>query len=116
VFTLGGDPVSLGPYTSVMKRVTGGTTLRGINVQTENATVLPAAQQQITELLRQRHRITGGREDDFTVHNQQEIAEMATATARVMRVLLGAIASVSLIVGGIGVRAPGIPAPAALQP
>ena len=83
------DDVVVAPYTSVLKRVTGGTTLRGIIVQTSDATALAAAQQQITDLLRQRHRIGPGRDDDFTVHNQQEIAEMATATARVMRILLG---------------------------
>ena len=97
------DDVVVAPYTSVLKRVTGGTTLRGIIVQTSDATALAAAQQQITDLLRQRHRIGPGRDDDFTVHNQQEIAEMATATARVMRILLGTIASVSLVVGGIGI-------------
>ncbi len=97
------DDVIIVPYSSAMKRVLGQTTLRGITVQTADANVLPAAQQQITDLLRQRHRIGQGREDDFTVHNQQEIAEMATATARVMAVLLGAIASISLVVGGIGI-------------
>jgi putative ABC transport system permease protein len=54
-------------------------------------------------LLRQRHNIRAGRDDDFTVRNQQEIAETATATSRVMTLLLGAIASVSLVVGGIGI-------------
>ncbi len=97
------DDVIILPYTSAMKRVTGQTTLRGINIQAANAAALPIAEQQITDLLRQRHRLGPGREDDFTVHNQQEIAEMATATAKVMSVLLGAIASVSLIVGGIGI-------------
>jgi putative ABC transport system permease protein len=97
------DDVIIMPYTSAMKRVLGATTLRGIAIQTGNADVMATAQQQIIELLRQRHRITGGREDDFTVHNQQDIAEMATATAKVMRLLLGAIASVSLVVGGIGI-------------
>src|SRR5262249_26131599 len=57
----------------------------------------------ITELLRQRHNIRPGRDDDFTVRNQQEIAEAATATSKIMTLLLGAIASVSLIVGGIGI-------------
>jgi putative ABC transport system permease protein len=86
-----------------MKRVTGGTTLRNINVQVGNANELDAAQQQIIALLRQRHNIREGRDDDFTVRNQQEIAEAATATADVMKGLLGAIAGVSLIVGGIGI-------------
>src|SRR3954447_7380741 len=97
------DDVVIMPYTSAMKRVAGGTTLRNINVQVANATDLEPAQQQITSLLRQRHNIRAGRDDDFTVRNQQEIAEAATATADVMAGLLGAIAGVSLVVGGIGI-------------
>jgi putative ABC transport system permease protein len=97
------DDVVVMPYTSAMKRVAGGTTLRNINVQVANATDLEPAQQQITSLLRQRHNIRAGRDDDFTVRNQQEIAEAATATADVMAGLLGAIAGVSLVVGGIGI-------------
>jgi putative ABC transport system permease protein len=97
------DDVVVMPYTSAMKRVAGGTTLRNINVQVATATDLEPAQQQITSLLRQRHNIRAGRDDDFTVRNQQEIAEAATATADVMAGLLGAIAGVSLVVGGIGI-------------
>ena len=97
------DDIVIMPYTSAMKRVIGGTTLRGINVQVGSPDDLGPAQQQITELLRQRHNIRPGREDDFTVRNQQEIAETATSTSRVMALLLGAIASVSLLVGGIGI-------------
>ena len=97
------DDVVVMPYTSAMKRVTGATTLRGINVQVALPTDLAPSQDQIISLLRQRHNIRPGKEDDFTVRNQQEIAEMATATSKVMTLLLGAIASVSLIVGGIGI-------------
>jgi putative ABC transport system permease protein len=97
------DDIVIMPYTSAMKRVIGGSTLRGINVQVATPDELAPAQQQITELLRQRHNIRPGRDDDFTVRNQQEIAEAATETSRVMSLLLGAIASVSLIVGGIGI-------------
>jgi putative ABC transport system permease protein len=97
------DDIVIMPYTSAMKRVMGGTTLRGINVQVASPNDLAPAQQQITELLRQRHNIHSGRDDDFTVRNQQEIAETATATSRIMTLLLGAIASVSLVVGGIGI-------------
>jgi len=97
------DDIVIMPYTSAMKRVMGGTTLRAINVQVASPNDLAPAQQQITELLRQRHNIRPGRDDDFTVRNQQEIAEAATETSRVMTWLLGAIASVSLIVGGIGI-------------
>jgi putative ABC transport system permease protein len=97
------DDIVIMPYTSAMKRVIGGTTLRGINVQVATPNDLAPAQQQITELLRQRHNIRPGRDDDFTVRNQQEIAEAATATSKIMTLLLGAIASVSLVVGGIGI-------------
>jgi putative ABC transport system permease protein len=97
------DDVVIMPYTSAMKRVVGGTTLRNVNVQVASAADLAPAQQQITSLLRQRHNIRAGRDDDFTVRNQQEIAEAATATADVMTGLLGAIAGVSLVVGGIGI-------------
>ncbi len=86
-----------------MKRVIGGTTLRNVNVQMGDPAQITAAQQQIVSLLRQRHNIRPGRDDDFTVRTQQEIAETATATSRVMTVLLGAIAGVSLLVGGIGI-------------
>jgi putative ABC transport system permease protein len=97
------DDVVIMPYTSAMKRVAGGTTLRNINVQVANASDLEPVQQQIISLLRQRHNIRPGRDDDFTVRNQQEIAQAATATTEVMTGLLGAIAGVSLVVGGIGI-------------
>jgi putative ABC transport system permease protein len=97
------DDIVVMPYTSAMKRVSGGTTLRNINVQVGDARQMSAAQQQIIELLRQRHNIRAGRDDDFTVRNQQEIADAATATTDVMTGLLGAIAGVSLVVGGIGI-------------
>jgi putative ABC transport system permease protein len=86
-----------------MKRVIGGYRLHSINVQIGNANDLSGAQQQIIELLRQRHNIRATQDDDFTVRGQQEIVDTATATSRVMTLLLGAVASVSLIVGGIGI-------------
>ncbi len=97
------DDIVVMPYTSAMKRVIGGTTLRNINAQIGDERQVEAAQQQIISLLRQRHNIRRGRDDDFTVRTQQEIAEAASATSRVMTVLLGAIAGVSLLVGGIGI-------------
>jgi putative ABC transport system permease protein len=97
------DDIVIMPYTSAMKRVAGGTTLRNINVQVDDASQMNAAQKQIIDLLRQRHNIRPGRDDDFTVRSQQEIADAATATTNVMTGLLGAIAGVSLVVGGIGI-------------
>src|SRR5260221_3463042 len=86
-----------------MKRLTGEVTLRSSNVQAANGKVMPQVEQQIASLLRQRHHSVPGRDDDFTVRSQQEIAEMATATSNVLTLLLAAIAAVSLVVGGIGI-------------
>jgi putative ABC transport system permease protein len=61
------------------------------------------AEQEITELLRQRHRIPPGRDDDFSVRNLSEMAEAAEATQKTLATLLGSIAGVSLMVGGIGI-------------
>jgi putative ABC transport system permease protein len=97
------DDIVVMPYTSAMKRVTGGTVLRNIEVQIGDGRQIAPAQQQIISLLRQRHHIRPGHDDDFTVRTQEEIAQTATATTAVMTVLLGSIAGVSLVVGGIGI-------------
>ncbi len=97
------DDVVILPYTSAMKRVMGQTMLRGMNIQAASADVLLQVQDQITTLLRQRHRIQPGRDDDFTVRGQQDIATMATEQSKTMTILLAAVAGVSLVVGGIGI-------------
>jgi putative ABC transport system permease protein len=97
------DDVVIVPYTSALRRLFGATMLRGITVQAKSASELDDVQLEINNLLRQRHRIQPGRDDDFIVRTQQEIAEAATATSKVMTALLAAIASVSLMVGGIGI-------------
>lgn len=97
------DDVIIMPYTSAMKRVMGVTTLRAINVQAVSERQLAETQRQLTDLLRQRHRIQPGRDDDFNVRNQQEIAEAATATSKIMAMFLSIVAGVSLLVGGIGI-------------
>jgi putative ABC transport system permease protein len=97
------DDVIIAPYTSVMKRLLRTTTLAQINVQTASLDLLVPVQRQIEGILREHHHIAPPKDDDFTVRNQQEITEMATATTKVMTALLGAIASVSLLVGGIGI-------------
>ena len=96
------DDVIVQPYTSLMKRLQGTTTLRGINISTATPADLAPVQQQITDLLRQRHRTTPTT-DDFSVRNQQEIAEAANNASQTMRFLLVAVAVVSLVVGGIGI-------------
>jgi putative ABC transport system permease protein len=97
------DDVIFVPYTSAMKRLTGDTTFRSVSLQTASPELMKGVQQQVTELLRQKHRILDGREDDFLVRTQQEITETATETSRTMTTLLGCIAGVSLLVGGIGI-------------
>ena len=96
------DDLVIVPYTSAMKRVTKQTMLRSINAQAATAGVITNAQNDIIALLRQRHRTTE-QTDDFTVRNQIEIAQTQTAAADAMTWLLGAIAGISLVVGGIGI-------------
>jgi putative ABC transport system permease protein len=97
------DDVIIVPYTTAMKRFAGVTTLRAIIVQAADADRITEVQNAITALLRQRHRIQPGADDDFMLRSQQEIADTMTATTDVMTALLAAIASVSLLVGGIGI-------------
>jgi putative ABC transport system permease protein len=94
------DDTVIIPYTSHLRRVSRRQNLNSILVQAVSPEQMPAIQQQITDLLQQRRQ---GREPDFTVRNQVELAEAATETSRTMTMLLGAIAGVSLIVGGIGI-------------
>lgn len=94
------DDVVIIPYTTAMRRTSRRDRLSSILIQAQSPEQMPAIQQDITDLLQQRRQ---GREPDFTVRNQLEIAEAATATSRTMTALLGAIAGVSLIVGGIGI-------------
>jgi putative ABC transport system permease protein len=97
------DDLIIIPYTSAMKRVQRVTTLNSIIVQTAKPELLSLVQEQIIGLLRQRHKIAPGKDDDFTVRNQQEIAEMATAQSKTMTALLAGVAVISLVVGGIGI-------------
>jgi len=97
------DDTVMIPYTTMQKRLMRITWLQSIVVKAVNAERVPEAQEQITSLLRQRHRIGPDREDDFNVRNLSDITEAATSTARVMAVLLGSVASISLLVGGIGI-------------
>ncbi len=97
------DDVVIVPYTSSMKRLFGGSTLRSIIVQAQSTKALATVQAQIISLMRQRHKIIPGHDDDFTVRTQQEIAQMASSAAATMQGLLLAVACVSLLVGGIGI-------------
>ena len=91
------------PYTTAMRRLQGVDYIRSVDIRAVSASQMTAAQSQIEELLRVRHRIAPGAEDDFTVRNMSEIAETAAQATQMMTVLLGSIASISLLVGGIGI-------------
>ncbi|MGZ8488357.1 MAG: ABC transporter permease [Candidatus Binatia bacterium] len=97
------DDTVMIPYTTMQKRLMRITFVQSIVVRAVSAEKVQEAQEQITLLLRQRHRIAEGREDDFTVRNLSDIAEAAQSTARVMAILLGSVAGISLLVGGIGI-------------
>jgi putative ABC transport system permease protein len=91
------------PYTTAMRRLQGIDYIQSVDVRAVSSDQMPQAQAQIEELLRVRHRIAPGAEDDFTVRNMSEIAETAAEATQMMTVLLGSIASISLLVGGIGI-------------
>jgi putative ABC transport system permease protein len=97
------DDTVMIPYTTMQKRLMRITYVQSIVVRAVSAEKVAEAQEQITLLLRQRHRIADGREDDFMVRNLSDIAEAAQSTARVMAILLGSVAGISLLVGGIGI-------------
>ena len=91
------------PYTTAMKRITGDRYLRSVNLQIRQADRVEIAQAQITSLLRQRHRLVAGQSDDFNIFNQKDIADTVSAVTGTVKLLLGAISSLSLVVGGIGI-------------
>ena len=91
------------PYTTAQKRLMGITYIENIIVSAVSPQAIDRATDEITSLLRQRHRIGRDQDDDFEVRSQQDIADAATQMSGVLTVLLGAIASVSLLVGGIGI-------------
>jgi len=97
------DDTAFAPYTTVQKKILGNTNLRIAYVSAISQDATYTAQQQITELLRQRHKLTASEGDDFTVRNMTDIAEAANETNNTMTILLACIASVSLLVGGIGI-------------
>jgi putative ABC transport system permease protein len=97
------DDIAFAPYTTVQKKILGSPRLQIAYVSAISQDATYTAQSQITELLRQRHKLRPGEPDDFTVRNMSDIADAANATNNTMTILLACIASVSLLVGGIGI-------------
>ena len=99
------DDTAMMPYTTIQKKMLGQALprIQQISVSAISSDATSAAKDQITNLLRERHQIRPGQPDDFRVNNLTEVAEAAEATTQVMTMLLGSIAAVSLLVGGIGI-------------
>ncbi len=97
------DDVVLVPLTTAQERLMGITFIRSINIQVSSPDKINEVQSQVEALLRQRHHITNGKEDDFTVNNLTSILETMNSTTAMLTLFLGSIAAISLIVGGIGI-------------
>jgi putative ABC transport system permease protein len=97
------DDVVLAPYTTVNTRLAGRQFIGQIVASTFSPGEIPSAQEEIRAVMREAHRLSDWEEDDFTIRNQDDLAEAAQTTTDVMTNLLFAIASVSLVVGGIGI-------------
>jgi putative ABC transport system permease protein len=97
------DDIIFVPITTLQKKITGQPWLRWIVVSAVSQPASYTAQQQITSLLRDRHRIRSAQDDDFFVRNLADVADLADQNARLFTILVASIASISLLVGGIGV-------------
>jgi putative ABC transport system permease protein len=97
------DDVIFVPYTTAATRLNGKNRIPQIVASAGSQQDIPAAQDEIRGLVRESHRLASGDEDDFTVRNQTDLAQAAESSTTVMTMLLAAIASISLLVGGIGI-------------
>ena len=97
------DDVVYIPLTTAQNRMMGITNVQRITVQAENENVINDVQAEVEQVLRTRHRIKDGGTDDFTVGNMAQIMETMLSTANNITILLGCIAAISLLVGGIGI-------------
>lgn len=100
------DDTIIIPLTTAQRKVFGSQfqgAVRMMMVQTTTQEIMPVVEKSMTELLRQRHRIREGMDNDFFLRNLTAVADSAAESTRVMSLLLGAIASISLLVGGIGI-------------
>ena len=97
------DDVVLAPYTTVMKRILAIDYIQGLFASATDEDKTDETIDAITEVLRARHKLQDGQEDDFEIRSQQELSEMMNSTSDMMTVLLACIAGISLLVGGIGI-------------
>jgi putative ABC transport system permease protein len=97
------DDTMIMPFTTVQKKIKGIDWLNDIMCSAVSVAAIPTAERQITALLRERHHLRADEESDFNLRHPAEIAEARAESQRIMTILLASIASVSLVVGGIGI-------------
>ncbi|MEX0928533.1 MAG: ABC transporter permease, partial [Balneolales bacterium] len=97
------DDIIIVPYSTGFQRISGRSHAMVINVQVYDQESMNIAREKMIDLLRERHRLAPDQENDFTIQTQEEVAQAATETSRVMTWLLASIAGISLFVGGIGI-------------
>ncbi|CDX03818.1 Macrolide export ATP-binding/permease protein MacB [Desulfitobacterium hafniense] len=97
------DDMIYAPISSVQSRLVGSKSVRQIYIEAESAQLMTEAQDQVTYALQLAHKIQSGQENDFTITNQAEVLESMEEISQTMTLLLGGIAGISLLVGGIGV-------------
>lgn len=91
------------PFTTVQERMMHITYVNNIVISSDNANDLSQIESDVTNLLRTRHRIQTGKEDDFSIQNSQDLMETMKSTTQTLTIFLGSIAAISLLVGGIGI-------------
>lgn len=97
------DDIVIAPFTTVQTRMLTVTWIHSIMVSATSEAMIPEATDQITQVLKERHRLGASEEPDFTIRSQADISSTATATSGILTILLATIASISLLVGGIGI-------------
>jgi len=97
------DDVIIAPYTTVQKRILAQTHIQSIQMSARSAEESVLAESQVEEVLRRTHRLRENEDNDFEIRSQEELATTMTSVTEILTILLGAIAGISLLVGGIGI-------------
>jgi putative ABC transport system permease protein len=97
------DDIIIAPSRTVHERLTGGRFISSIQVSAVSPSQIPRAKEELRQIMRDAHKLTQGEDDDFTIQDQADLATAATETSKILTILLGSVAGVSLIVGGIGI-------------
>jgi putative ABC transport system permease protein len=97
------DDIILAPSRTIHERLSGGRFIGSIQVSAVSASQIPKAKEELRRIMREAHKLTQGEEDDFSIQDQADLAAAATETSKILTILLGSVAGVSLIVGGIGI-------------